>query len=317
MVSVRLLKKNESRAGRHHQNHALDLAQRFPGLCASAKEIAASVMHGVHGRRRAGTGETFWQFRPFVAGEAANRIDWRRSAKDDERLYVREREWEAAHTVYIWIDRSASMWFASKLALQPKIDRALVLGLAAADVLVRGGERAGLLGLTPAFAVRQIVERLAEVLLAQESAAGYVPEELPARLSLPLGAQAILIGDFLADPALVATTIEAIAARGARGHLLMIADPVEESFPFTGNTEFVDVDSPARLRVGQAETFRQDYIRRLALHRDAIAASARARGWSFMVHRTDRPATEALLALRFYLDANQGFNPYDQRGAAR
>ena len=97
----------------------------------------------------------------------------------------------------------------------------------------------------------------------------------------------------------------------------MITDPVEESFPFTGNTEFADVDSPARLRVGQAETFRQDYIRRLALHRDAIAASARARGWSFMVHRTDRPATEALLALRFHLDANQGFNPHDQRGAAR
>jgi uncharacterized protein (DUF58 family) len=317
MVSVRLLKKDESRAGRQHQNHALELAQRFPGLCANAKEIAASVMHGVHGRRRAGTGETFWQFRPFVVGEAANRIDWRRSAKDDERLYVREREWEAAHTVYIWIDRSASMWFASQLALQPKIDRALVLGLAAADVLVRGGERAGLLGLTPALAVRQIVERLAEVLLAQEAAAGYVPEELPACLSLPLGAQAILIGDFLADPALIATTIEAIAARGARGHILMVADPVEESFPFTGNTEFVDVDSPARLRVGQAETFKQDYIRRLASHRDAIAASARARGWSFMVHRTDRTATEALLALRFHLDADRGFHPHDQRGAAR
>jgi len=57
-----------------------------------------------------------------------NRIDWRRSAKD-ERLYVREREWEAAHTVYLWIDRSASMWFTSGLALQSKIDRALVLAL--------------------------------------------------------------------------------------------------------------------------------------------------------------------------------------------
>ena len=44
----------------------------------------------------------------------------------------------------------------------------------------------------------------------------------------------------------------------------MIADPVEETFPFSGHTEFVDVDSPARLRVGQAETFRDDYIRRLA-----------------------------------------------------
>jgi len=316
MAKVRLLDKSESRAGRRHQNHALELARRFPGLCASAKEAAASVMHGVHGRRRAGAGETFWQFRPFVAGEAANRIDWRRSAKD-ERLYVREREWEAAHTVYLWIDRSASMRFTSGLALQSKIDRALVLGLAAADLLVRGGERAGLLGLTPAFAVRHIVERFAEVLLAQETTAGYVPEELPARMSLPRGAQAILIGDFLTDPALISAMIESIAERGARGHLVMITDPVEESFPFIGNTEFVDVDSPARLRVGQAETFRPDYIRRLALHRDAIAAAARARDWTLMVHRTDRPATEALLALRVQLDANPGFNPHAKRGAAR
>jgi uncharacterized protein (DUF58 family) len=316
MPTVRFLDKSASRAGRRHQNHALELAQRFPGLCASAKEIAASVMHGVHGRRRAGTGETFWQFRPFVAGEAASRIDWRRSAKDD-RLYVREREWEAAHAVYLWIDRSPSMWFASGLALQPKIDRALVLGLAAADLLVRGGERAGLLGLTPAFAVRHIVERFAEALLAQESAAGYVPEELPARISLPRGAQAVLIGDFLADPALISATIESIAARGARGHLVMIADPVEESFPFTGNTEFADVDSPARLRVGQAETFRSDYIRRLALHREAIGAAAHKRGWTVTVHRTDRPATGALLALQVQLDANLGFNPYAKQGTAR
>jgi uncharacterized protein (DUF58 family) len=316
MSAVRLLEKKASRLAGRHQNHALEMAARLPGLVVAAKEIAASVLHGVHGRRRAGEGETFWQFRPFVAGEAAGRIDWRRSAKD-ERLYVREREWEAAHTVFIWIDRSPSMWFASDLALQPKIDRALVLGLACADLLVRGGERAGLLGLTPALAPRNIVERLAEVLLAQEAAAGYAPEEFPAAVNLPRGAKAILIGDFLTDPALIAATIESISASGARGHLVMIADPVEETFPFSGNTEFVDVDSEARLRAGQAETFREEYIRRLGLHREAIGASARTRGWSLMVHRTDGPATAALLALRVQLDANAGPAPHAPQGAAR
>ncbi|HEX3497558.1 MAG TPA: DUF58 domain-containing protein [Methylocella sp.] len=314
MTGVRLLEKNASRLARRHQNHALEMAARLPGLVAAAREVAASVLHGVHGRRRAGEGETFWQFRPFVAGEAASRIDWRRSAKD-ERLYVREREWEAAHTVFIWIDRSPSMWFASGLALQPKIDRALVLGLACADLLVRGGERAGLLGLTPALALRNIVERFADVLLAQEAAAGYAPGELPAAMNLPRGAQAILFGDFLADPALIAATIESISARGARGHLVMIADPVEETFPFSGNTEFADVDSPARLRAGQAETLRQEYIRRLGLHRDSIAAAARARGWTLTVHRTDRPATSALLALRVQLDANASLATHAPRGA--
>ena len=111
------------------------------------------MLHGAHGRRRAGTGEAFWQFRPFGPGEAVSRIDWRRSARDD-RTYVREREWEAAQTVWLWIDRSPSMAFVSDLAREPKLDRALVLGLAAADLLVRGGERVGLLGLTRAMATR-------------------------------------------------------------------------------------------------------------------------------------------------------------------
>lgn len=315
MPKIRLLDRQESRAGRRHQTHALELARRFPGLCTAAKEAAANVMHGVHGRRRAGLGETFWQFRPFAAGEAANRIDWRRSGKD-ERLYVRELEWEVAQTVYIWIDRSASMWFSSSHALQPKIDRALVLGLAAADLLVRGGERAGLLGLTPAFAVRQIVERFAEALLAAESAAHSEPEEFPPSIRLPRGAQAIWIGDCLADQAAIGAAIENISAEGARGHLIVIADPIEESFPFSGNTEFIDVDSPARLRAGQAQTFRQEYLRRLSQHRDFITAAARARGWSMMVHRTDRPATEALLALRAQLDAHANLHAYASRGAA-
>ena len=119
----------------------------------------------------------------------------------DDRLYVREREWEAAHTVWLWIDRSASMGFASTLALQPKIDRALVLGLAAADFLMRGGERVGLLGLTRPLAARNIVERFAEALLAEERGRDYVPDGAAAAGQLPRDAQAVLIGDFLSDPA--------------------------------------------------------------------------------------------------------------------
>ncbi len=305
MVKVTLLEKETVRVAQHHQRRANELAERFSRLCVSARETAASLMHGVHGRRRAGTGETFWQFRPFISGESASGIDWRRSGKD-ERLYVREREWEAAHMVFVWIDRSPSMWFSSNLALQSKIDRALVLGLAAAELLVRGGERAGLLGLMPALAVRDIVERFAEVLIAQENRESYVPEELPPQLALPRGAQAILIGDFLAESALISETIAHIGANGGRGHLVMIADPVEETFPFAGNTEFIDVDSRERLRAGQAETFRETYIERLALHREAIGAAARRRDWSLSLHRTDRPATEALLALRVRLDVETG-----------
>src|SRR5262245_3492789 len=114
------------------------LAASMPRLILEARRVAATVIHGLHGRRRAGSGENFWQYLRFVSGEASSRVDWRRSARDDH-LYVREQEWEAAHTVWIWPDRSPSMVFASPLVWETKLDRALVLALALAEVLVEGG----------------------------------------------------------------------------------------------------------------------------------------------------------------------------------
>ena len=146
MARVRVLETARRSPGRHETDAALTLAQRLPRLVLEARRVAATLSHGIHGRRRAGVGETFWQFRPFVTGEAAQRVDWRRSARDD-RLYVREREWEAAQNVWLWIDRSASMGYVSSLAQAPKIERALVLGMALADTFVNAGERVGLLGL--------------------------------------------------------------------------------------------------------------------------------------------------------------------------
>src|ERR1700751_424839 len=122
------------------------LAASMPRLILEARRVAATVIHGLHGRRRAGPGENFWQYRRFVSGEPAGRVDWRRSARD-EHLYVREREWEAAHTVWLWPDRSASMAFASALVTDTKADRALVIALALGHLLVEGGERIGIPGL--------------------------------------------------------------------------------------------------------------------------------------------------------------------------
>src|SRR5579862_6361394 len=137
----------ETTALRRATGAGRSLAASMPRLILEARRIAATIIHGLHGRRRAGSGENFWQYRRFVWGEPAARVDWRRSARDDF-LYVREREWEAAHTVWIWPDRSASMAFRSPLAQVTKLDRALVMALALAGILVQGGERVGVPGLT-------------------------------------------------------------------------------------------------------------------------------------------------------------------------
>ncbi len=226
------------------------------------------------------------------------RIDWRRSARGDQ-LYVREREWEAAHDYYLWIDCSSSMSFASSLASEDKLSRAVALGLALADVLVRGGERVAALGLTPPVSARNIIDRLARALHANAAVAAR--QELPPDAGLGSRARIILISDFLTAPEELATRLKSYASVGAGGAVLMIIDPSEESFPFAGETLFLDTDGGDSFHAGDAHQFKSAYDQRYAAHKRAIAAAAQAAGFEFLQHHTDRPASETALALTMSL----------------
>ncbi len=293
MVGTNALDAGRRTPGRRESEGATALSDKMPRLVLEARRVSSLLAHGLHGRRRAGPGESFWQFRPFVTGEAAARVDWRRSARDD-RLYVREREWEAAHNIWLWIDRSASMGFSSDLAAAPKIERALILGLALADAFVEGGERVGLLGLTRASASRGIVERLAQALVADTAGLSQdlPPQAQPARFD-----EVVLIGDFLTTPDRIAATVQNLAGSGSRGHLLMVVDPIEETFPFTGQAVLHDLEGSLSLDIGDANAWGSRYRTRIAEHRAALAAIARGQGWTLTIHRTDRPASEAALRL--------------------
>jgi len=293
LVATHALDAGRRTPGRRESEGATALSDRMPRLVLEARRVSSLLAHGLHGRRRAGPGESFWQFRPFVTGEAAARVDWRRSARDD-RLYVREREWEAAHNIWLWIDRSASMGFSSDLASAPKVERALVLGLALADAFVEGGERVGLLGLTRATASRGIVERLTQALVADRAG---LAQDLPPRASPARFDEVVLIGDFLTEPDRIAASVQSLAGRGSRGHILMIVDPIEETFPFTGQAVLHDLEGSLSLDIGDADAWGARYRARIGEHRAALASIARGQGWTLTIHRTDRPASEAALRL--------------------
>lgn len=283
-----------AQAVRSAAQRAEHLAAAMPRLVMEAGRIAASVQHGLHGRRRAGNGETFWQYRQFMNGEPAARVDWRRSARDDL-LYVREREWEAAHTVWIWPDLSPSMDYAGR-GQAPKSERALVLAFALSELMVKAGERVGAPALLAPTASRHIIERMAQaVLLAARNDA--MPESLPPSFAPGPRAEIVLLGDFWAPAQDTAARIDELAASGARGHLVQVVDPSEESFPFSGRVVFQDPEGNGKVTVGRAESWREAYEERLAAHRAFLRQAAQRAGWSFLIHRTDRPASELLLAL--------------------
>ena len=282
-------------SGNDALSRARSRAALVPDCLVEAKRIANTVIAGWHGRRKRGIGENFWQFRPYSEGESLSRIDWRRSARDDH-TYIRDHEWEAAHTIWLWADMSPSMMYKSTYGHVSKESRALVLMLALAEILARSGERVGCPGIMEPVSTRNAAERLAVALMHTPLEGG-----LPQTSMIRGWSDIVLIGDFLDDADDVMSRIGPLGRRGLRGHVVEVADPAEEIFPYSGRTEFSDPETGTRLVAGRAENLREDYQRAYLARRDSLGQSLRHLGWTFVSHRTDRLASEALVAVHMYL----------------
>ncbi len=273
-----------------------EVAASFPALLVAADRVASTVAQGVHGRRRIGQGETFWQYRRFEYGDSPQQIDWRRSARSD-RLYVRQTEWEAAQSVWLWPDLTASMRYSSERNLPQKQERTAVLTLALASLLTRGGERIALLDKPePPATGRTVLDRISMSVLrdmTQEPSG----DDLPTPPPLPRHSNVVLISDFLIDEKKLVDLLGRIAARGVRGHLLQVLDPSEVSLPFRGRTRFQGLESEGELLVGRAESLRAAYLERLESLQSALDTFARRANWTYATHLTNGPPEPAMLSL--------------------
>lgn len=271
------------------------LAGPLPPLLAAAEHLAASVMSGEHGRRRSGQGDEFWQYRPSHAGDDMRMIDWRRSAKADDALFVREKEWQAAQSVMIWLDMGQSMRFASAKSLPTKAEDARRLALALSVLLIRGGERVGLtnLGLPPRSGQLQLM-RLTSAMAEGDDATDYAAPRLG---GAPSRSRAVFLSDFLGDMGPVRDALTRAADRGIDGVLLQILDPQEEAFPFDGRTIFESVGGTLRHETLKAGDLRDRYLTRLADRKAELKSLARITGWQHHLHHTGTPAASALLWL--------------------
>ncbi|MFE3838331.1 DUF58 domain-containing protein [Pseudogemmobacter sonorensis] len=276
------------------QARAEALGQTLPPLLAEAEMLAATVMLGEHGRRRAGLGDEFWQYRAAHPGDPARLIDWRRSARSDQH-FVREREWQAAQSVTLWVDPSRSMAFSGSRDRAPKADRARLLALALAVLLLRGGERVGLAGAAPPRGGRGQILRLAARLAGE----GEDPADFgaPATEGMTGHGRAVFLSDFLGPLEAVEAALSRAADRGVRGALCQVLDPAEEEFPFDGRVVFESMAGGLRHETKQAGQLRDRYLSRLAERKDRLSTLARAVGWQFSTHHTGSPVQSALLWL--------------------
>src|SRR5689334_21820577 len=293
--------EKEIAAVRRADGESRSLAASLPRLILEARRVAASVIHGLHGRRCAGTGENFWQYRRFVSGEPAARVDWRRSAPDDH-LYVREQEWEASHTVWIWPDRSPSMAFASRDARDSKLERGLIVAFALAELLVAGGERVGIPGLMSPTASNNVIDEMAQAMLHDDARRLSLPPAfVPSALS-----EIVVLSDFWSPISEIRNMLAGLSSSGAHGTLIQVVDPAEETFPYSGRVEFVEPEGGEMITAGRAESWMNDYVARVALHRDEIRAETNRLDWLFSTHTTSRSAAELLLFLHGGMMVSKG-----------
>jgi uncharacterized protein (DUF58 family) len=275
------------------------LGQALPALLASADHLASTVILGDHGRRRAGMGDEFWQYRPAHAGDSARMIDWRRSARSDA-TFVREREWQAAQSVTLWVDASRSMEFTGDAKRAPKADRAQLVALALAILLLRGGERVGLSGdMASPRSGRGQADRIA-LALASGGAGDYGN---PDASGLVAHGRAVFVSDFLGRLAGVEAAMAEASDRGVRGVLLQVLDPAEEDFPFDGRTIFESMGGSLRFETLRASDLRGRYLARLAERKARLQDLAGTSGWHYHCHHTGQGAQGALLWLYRALEA--------------
>ncbi|HJT42413.1 MAG TPA: DUF58 domain-containing protein [Rhizomicrobium sp.] len=269
------------------QHEADGLSAGLPPLMVEADHLAASVSLGVHGRRRAGIGESFWQFRRYASPDSSSTIDWRQSAKS-QHIFVREREWEAAQTVWFWRDASPNMAFKSGAV--SKRARADLLLLALASLLVRGGERVGFAGMDGAPAASRLaLTRIGRAMF------GRGDQGLPPVMRFARGNQLVWFSDFLDED--VFEAMKNLAHSGVEGHLVRIVDPAEEDFPYSGRTRFESPRGDSDEIFGRAERVRAPYRARFTAHGERIAQAAAKLGWTCTVHRTDHAPQASLIAL--------------------
>ncbi|WP_421686855.1 DUF58 domain-containing protein [Tritonibacter scottomollicae] len=283
------------------RTRAEEAASVLPPLLVQAQQLAGAVLLGEHGRRRSGVGDDFWQYRPVQQGDSRRMIDHRRSARGDQQ-FVREREWQIAQTVHLWVDQGQSMRFASDTNLPRKIDRARLLSLAAAVLMIRGGERVGLTGgqLPPRSGNMQLL-RMAQH-FTDDDDTPYAP---PEHRALIPHARALFVSDFLGPFEELEIALTKAADRGLRGVLLQVLDPSEEQFPFAGRTRFEGPGNGVTHETLKASALRDRYLERLAERRDALERLCRAAGWTLGLHHTGDSAQSGLLWLYHALERRQ------------
>ena len=279
------------------------LRAQLRGLRIASRRTSPLRGGGQHRSRDKGAGLEFSQYRGYEPGDEPRRIDWKLYARSD-RFFVREAERDSPLAVWIVLDASASMAQADEdRPGVSRLDAARTIAACIAEIALRQGDRAGLVGLredaltlVPAAGGSRQRERLLSALDRLEAGGG-VPSE--ARLR-PLWERmaaddvVVVLGDFL-DPALPALAVRLASAR-REVLAIQLLTVAERDFPFDDGRRFIDPETGEALP-GDAPSLRAEFLAAFGQAQRTLHARFAEAGIRSVVHVLDEPVLRPLQAL--------------------
>ena len=271
-------------------------AASVPDIRQLAIETAFQILHGHNPKRKAGSGEAFWQFREYQPGDMPREIDWRQSAKTD-RVYIRQKELHTAQTCLFWSKQNTDMAFCSDDELPNKHFSSSVLALALALIHSRSGEAIAYAGLQRAGHSERTLQHFEQLLMQN------TPEPLPTSVEIQRNATFYGFSDFLETPEEIEAAFAPIAERTHNGWLVHVLDPAEFNLPYQGRILFEDMHGQNQTVISNASDIKSEYHQRMLKQIEQIQKLCARWGWKYILHRTDM--TYKFTAMKIWLEGSE------------
>jgi uncharacterized protein (DUF58 family) len=251
------------------RHRAEDVSAGLPSLMAAAEKAVATLHSGEHAQRKTGSGEKFWQFRPYDPGDQPQDIDWRQSAKGDH-LYIRQKEQQTAQNILFWVQNDQGMNLHHARALTSKYESGIILSLALAILLTHAGEHVGAMN-DPSRTGRSAhaVDKLG-MSLCQRPLPLPAGPVLPVSATLPKRTSLVLSGDFMQPPAALDMSLRVLSEQASQGLLVQILDPLEYDLPHHGRAIFRPLDDAGEFPIANVASIRAAYQQRLKDHIETV-----------------------------------------------
>lgn len=234
---------------------------RVKDLPLVAKTVAQGFLHGMHDSTQKGTGVEFSQFRAYEPGDPPARIDWKLFARSDK-YFVREAERESDTNVWLLLDASQSMLYASqhteKATSLTKFEYGRYLLATFAYLAQHQGDAVGLFGLSsnqldflPALSGQRHLQKLM-LQLARMQSGGVFPQvqTVQAQISkVRSHGLVIVVSDFYQNNGEIIELISQLVNHKTDVIAVQLESNDEIEFSYKGQIQFEDLETHARVLV--------------------------------------------------------------------